>query len=679
MAVAGNGFGLPRLNSTQRLALPLLSTDSGTMVHDTDLELPFVWTGLAWNTVATPSLSPTITRDARNNIVINSDINILADTNVATQAVTLTAAGGSSRNVIGSSTLTTVAAGTIPSGVVMAGRSYYVSGTTGTVTYNSVAYNPGNTFTGVYGVRTFVATGDCVVKNPASRVADSSYTAGQAYVATISGGYDHLNNQIAGTICGGGHNELRSGGNHSVIVGGSYNMQMAGLYSFIGGGTQNEQSQDFGIILGGWANGISCPTVAGADYSAILSGDENRITDAFAALIGGGADNTILNPSALTPSACRHNTILNGISNRLSGGIFTSCLNGNGNTVSGDSSFYCTVINGLTNTLAGTCSYVLCGGTQISITALSRGIAYGELLTMGAGTHNYLYGQSSVLTGGSFNFNHGLSNSVTGTPTYCLTFGTAHTQTGTSTGVLNFGSTNSVVATNYGCVIGFNNTLATGSNHDYLIGDGNTATGGAIYNFCFGLSNTFTTSDYGSIFGRSCTIADDATSGAATQAQYAQALGYQAAGRSYGQRVESNGKENTTIEVQRSRYLSKRRYAHTTALPSTDLRLDGSGQYIRVPDNSVWTLRCSVTAVLSDGSKYGSWTVDFAVRDTAGTLSILGSPSATVVHNGHSSTWTIAPSIRSSPRGITITVTALNGETIVWAAAIDSCEISTAW
>ena len=133
------------------------------------------------------------------------------------------------------------------------------------------------------------------------------------------------------------------------------------------------------------------------------------------------------------------------------------------------------------------------------------------------------------------------------------------------------------------------------------------------------------------------------------------------------------------MEVQAGLYVAKRRYAHVTGLLTTDLRLDGSGQYIRVPTNSVWTVKALVTGVLSDGSKYGSWDVIFAVRDAGGVLSVLGSPAATVIYNGHASTWTVVPAIRSSPRGITLTVGALNGETVTWGATIITQEISTAW
>jgi hypothetical protein len=162
-------------------------------------------------------------------------------------------------------------------------------------------------------------------------------------------------------------------------------------------------------------------------------------------------------------------------------------------------------------------------------------------------------------------------------------------------------------------------------------------------------------------------------------ANYGMAQGYQAVIRSYGQRVESNGNEST-VNVQRSRYLLKRRAAHTTGT-DLQLRLDGSIEFPYVPTNSVWTCRAAITAVQSDGVKYGSWTLDFAVRDTGGTLSVLGSPSSVVVHDGHSTSWTISAGVRSDAtyRGIVLNARALTGETVTWGASMDAMELNGAW
>jgi hypothetical protein len=612
---------------------------------------------------------------ARNNILLGDD-NAIVDTNPVTINVTLTGAGGTSPNRIGTSTHTTTAAGTVSSGVIISGRPYYVSGTTGTVTYNAVAYSPGATFYGVYGVLTYSATGDCIVKDPVTRLPDSSYVNGQGYVATISGGYDHLNNQIAGTIAGGGHNELRSGGNHATIVGGSYNVQKAGLYSFIGGGTQNHQSQDFGNIVGGWGNTIHSDNVAGTDYSFIGGGTANRITDASTATILNGQNNYITNSASITPSLVDHNQILNGLGNGIDGSQHTTILNGSSVLMSGTGSFYNTILNGSSITVSGTTAHALIQGSTITVDSLSRGIIYGDLLTVGSGTHNSLIGQSGVMSGGQFNLNWGLSNVTTNTPTRTLAFGTANVITNTSTDVHLFGNSHQSLGATYSDSFGFANVLGASSAYSLLAGNGNTTTNGATYMFVHGLANASGASDYGAILGRSSQIVDQTD--VATQANYAMAQGYEARARSFGQRAESNG-DNTGINVQRSRYVASRRYTHATGVLSSDLRLDGSGQYIYVPTNSVWQITANVVGVQSDGVKYGTWKVDFAVRDSAGTLSVLGSPSATVVHNGHSTTWTIAPSIRSSPRGVTISVTALDGETITWGASLDAMELNGAW
>lgn len=529
--------------------------------------------------------------DSRNNVVVNPAINSIVDTDSGANTITLTASGGTLPNRIGSSVNTI--AGFIASGAILARITYYVSGSTGTLTYNSVVYNPGDTFVGVYGVTTYSVSGNCVAKNNVSRQADSSYTAGLSYVASITGGYDHLNNQIAGTISGGGHNELRSGGNHATISGGSYNIQKAGLYSFIGGGSQNNQSQDFGVIVGGFGNVVSSDNVSGADGSAILNSRESEILDVAYGLIGVGLNNRIINPNSATAN---YNTILNGTGNVVSGGIH-NLAQGINNTIQGDSGGY-NVARGNGNNIGGASLYFVATGASIIATNSSRMIAVG--------------------------------------------------------------STDTITSTTGGAVLG-DNTSVSSANYAYALGN----------------ANTVGSTDYTFLLGRSLSSAD--TVSPAATADYGFATGYQAALRSFGQRVESNGNLNTTINVQRSRYLASRRYAHVTGVLSSDVRLNGLDQYIYVPTNSVWLVRASVVGALSDGSKYGAWTVDFAVRDSGGTLSVLGSPSATTVYDGHSATWAIAPAIRSTPRGVTISVSALNGETVDWSATFDCNELNTAW
>ena len=531
--------------------------------------------------------------DSRYNLVVNPSRNSLSDNSTNSDAVTITATGGRLPNKSGTDS-GVIASQTITSGTIYAGIVYYVNGTTGTVTYNSVAYSPGNTFTGVYSFTTFVATGDCTVRNNIARQADSSYSSGGVLAGSILGGYDHIQNQVAGTIAGGGHNQLRSPGSHTFIGGGSFNIGYGGNYAVIAGGTLGQVSQDYGIVVGGAANLVTSDITSSADYSAILSGNNSQIRDVGYGTVLNGSNNRLLNPTPATPTYLQ---ILNGASGAISGGSYNTIVNGLNNAITGDSVTFSTV-SGNGNSLSGTSVYDAIGGA--SITAVSQ-------------TRSFLFGDTHSTTSGS----------------YLAAFGTTHTA------------------------------------------------GSGSHQFAWGSSGVLSGVDYGWVAGRSCSLVDSASPLAA--ADYASAVGYGATARSFGQRVEANGPLNTTINVQRSRYIGMRRYAHTTGLLSTDIRLNGVDQYILVPTNSVWLVRASVVAALSDGTKYGAWTVDFAARDSSGTLSVLGSPSATTVYDGHSATWAIAPAIRSSPRGITISVSALNGETVDWSATFDCNELSNAW
>lgn len=477
-----------------------------------------------------------------DTIILNPASNSIDDPAVTTSVIT--AASGSQPSRIGSSNQVTLSF--TSSGIVAPWRTYKVTGT-GTVIYNGTTHAAGTTFSSVYGVRTFTATGTAKLKDSASAETDGDYTSGNASVATISGGYDHLNNQLAGTIAGGGHNELRAGGSHGFIGSGSLNIHNGGNYGAIVAGSQNTVSQEAGGIFVGTANMVADPVVPSA-RSIILSGFENQIADTGYSTVVNGYDNRILNTSA--SGSVGHSAIISGFDN-----------------------------------------------------------------TIDNGAHHMVQGRANSISGGS-----GL--------------------------------------------------------HGVAIGNGITMTN-ATYAFSAGLSNSIGSVDNVAVFGQANAIADIASP--VTRADYSFAQGFGAIARSWGQRVESNGNEST-VNVQRSRYILKRRSDHTTGV-NLQLRLDGSQEFPYVPTNSVWTCRAAITAVQSNGAKYGSWTLDFAVRDTGGTLSILGSPTSVVVFNGHSTTWTVAAGVRSdaSNRGIVLNAQALTGETVTWGAAVDSMELNGAW
>ena len=50
-AASGDGFSVPRLTTTGRLAISFTTADKGMMVYDTTLNNLFIWTGAAWESV----------------------------------------------------------------------------------------------------------------------------------------------------------------------------------------------------------------------------------------------------------------------------------------------------------------------------------------------------------------------------------------------------------------------------------------------------------------------------------------------------------------------------------------------------------------------------------------------------------------------------------------------------
>ena len=69
-AVSGNGFAVPRMSTTDRLAIVFGPSDKGMAVYDTTLNNEFTWNGTAWE--STPSSG-----DSANTEVIYNDAGIL--------------------------------------------------------------------------------------------------------------------------------------------------------------------------------------------------------------------------------------------------------------------------------------------------------------------------------------------------------------------------------------------------------------------------------------------------------------------------------------------------------------------------------------------------------------------------------------------------------------------------
>lgn len=198
--------------------------------------------------------------------------------------------------------------------------------------------------------------------------AHASYVASTADYATIGGGFDHRNDQLAGTINGGGHNLLNYQGDHGTIGGGSQNA--------VTGAT------DYGTIGGGTFNVIGAS--ASADASTIAGGHTNTITRGPDCVVAGGRNNDITSTGAA-----------------------------GGNTVGG----------GNDNNISGSAAYgTIVGGQGNSITATGNGSVVGGTANAAAGSGNILLGAGNASAAGA-NTATVLGNSNTANSNYELVVG----------------------------------------------------------------------------------------------------------------------------------------------------------------------------------------------------------------------------------------------------------------
>ena len=213
---------------------------------------------------------------------------------------------------------------------------------------------------------------------PFGWVDDTGYVAGSASVATITGGYDGIQNQLAGVICGGGHNFMPYNVfAHSFIGGGSYNVNAGGRgaivggrgnaigndvqFAFIGGGDGNiiRDQASFSSIL----NGFYC-TVWGSARSIINGGLSNIIRCIGAGnIIASGENNTIGDNE--TTDLCERCVINGGNDNKILNSLFSFI--GTGQTNSIDNADYSTIINGSTVIIANGADHSTAFGDDVTV------------------------------------------------------------------------------------------------------------------------------------------------------------------------------------------------------------------------------------------------------------------------------------------------------------------------
>ena len=179
--------------------------------------------------------------------------------------------------------------------------------------------------------------------NPGDWADDTAYPSGGASVATISGGYDMINNQLAGTITGGGHNYMQYNVNgHSFMGGGSYNWINAGRATIVAG-TDNRvtgATSVYSAVLGGFQNSIE----GNSSHSTVIGGSTNTINTTTANHLAYGVGNLITSSQDHCITIGHNHTIsgassyaahVGGLNNARTGSGYGAALGGRNNTQSG--------------------------------------------------------------------------------------------------------------------------------------------------------------------------------------------------------------------------------------------------------------------------------------------------------------------------------------------------------
>jgi hypothetical protein len=201
--------------------------------------------------------------------------------------------------------------------------------------------------------------------------ANASYVAGTAALATIAGGYDHRNDQLAGTISGGGHNLLSYTGDHGTIGGGSFNSVVgASNYCVINGGTLNTIGQDGAALHA---------VIGGGNGNLIRQGNNNTISGGITNNISGGASRSVVagGVSNTITSSAESNSISGGTSNSITGSANSATIaGGNTNTTAAIGSF---IGSGRENTINSAAAYAGAVGDRVSVgAAAAYSFSFGE-------------------------------------------------------------------------------------------------------------------------------------------------------------------------------------------------------------------------------------------------------------------------------------------------------------
>jgi hypothetical protein len=423
--------------------------------------------------------------------------------------------------------------------------------------------------------------------------------------------------------------------NFGVIAGGAGNQIFGSPYSVIGGGSNNTNRSPYSVIAGGGSNFV------GATYGAIGGGWNNFIrTNALYGSISGGYRNALDQGST-------NSSIAGGQFNYILASTDSSIGGGYNNGIYPDQyygpydygAYYQNVIGGGgTNRLQVAFGCVIAGGAGNSMSA--ERINPFSYCTIGGGNDNRMANytipqEGSTIAGGEHNWIGGYAGSGT-------ISGGANNQVNAYHGTIGGGYSNQVFNLTFNPPLGLAPTIAGGEYNSAV--EAGTVSGGR-YNYV---------GEMGGIIPG----------------------GLQAKTRSFGQLAYASGQFASGGDAQTSTYVCRATSTNaspTNLTPNDTTSYQGGPFRILVPTNSTWTFEILVTGRASDGTS-AAFRLVGAIKNNAGTTSIMGSPTKSIVATDDPS-WDANAVADVSNHALVIQVIGANGTTIRWVASIRTSEV----
>ena len=346
-----------------------------------------------------------------------------------------------------------------------------------------------------------------------------------------------------------------------------------------------------------------------------------------------------------------HGTIVGGRQNNIQNSTSAQYLAGDPAAVP-----YCAVVAGFANTASGYASVIAGGATNQVLNQYSVISGGYQNIIDGVRNSSSVACIADTISGGQSNYishcigatiSGGVDNDINSAPT-----GTDQNDSLGSYASIGGGQLNRISITIAGLGIRQNSAFS-------VIGGGYNNRINNQYAAILGGADNIATGQHSSVIGGS---ANRAT------ASYATACGADALARLPYQQAIGHAKFSAQGDCQSSTIVLQ---ASTT--DATQTSMSAGGTAVSLPTGATWAFRALVSARQNASTNAAAWIIEGAATNSAGTTTVMGTPTVTALGNSGSPSWSVA--VDASGAELRIMVTGASATTVRWSGRIDATEV----